>query len=73
MTSQTTLTYDISLEEKVHIQERNQLRQTDKVSRLGWKVSRLIVDSGRLTVKYSRLKLGSRELVWFQGKVSRLG
>ena len=41
-TSQATPTYDMSLEDKVHVQERNQLRQTAKVSRLGGMVSRLI-------------------------------
>jgi len=62
VTSQVILIHDVSLEDKVPIQERNQLRQTAKVSRLGWKSSRLIVDLSRLTVRYSRLKLGSREL-----------
>ena len=42
VTSQAILIYDISLEGKVHIQEGNQLRQIGKVSRLGWKSSRLI-------------------------------
>ena len=42
MTSQVILRYDMSLEGKVHIQEGNQLRQVGKVSRLGWKGSRLI-------------------------------
>ena len=42
MTSQVILRYDISLEGKVHIRERNQLRQTVRISRLGEMVSRLI-------------------------------
>ena len=42
MISQVILRYDISLEGKVYVQERNQLRQIGKVSRLGEMVSRLI-------------------------------
>jgi len=43
-TSQVIPIGDVSLEGKVHVQERNQLRWLGKVSRLGWKSSRLIVE-----------------------------
>ena len=43
-TSQVIPICDVSLEGKVPIQERNQLRQTVRISRLGWKSSRLIVE-----------------------------
>ena len=49
VTSQAIPIGGASLEDRVHIQEGNQLRQTAKVSRLGWKSSRLIVISSRLT------------------------
>jgi len=42
VTSQAIPRYDISLEDRVPIQERNQPRQTAKVSRLGGRSSRLI-------------------------------
>ena len=42
VTSQVVPIYDASLEDRVPIQERNQLRQTVRISRLGWKSSRLI-------------------------------
>ena len=42
MTSQAIPIYDASLEDRVPIQERNQLRQTVRISRLGEMVSRLI-------------------------------
>jgi len=42
VTSQVIPICDVSLEDKVPIQERNQLSQTVRISRLGWKSSRLI-------------------------------
>ena len=44
VTSQVIPICDISLEDKVHVQERSQLRQISKVSRLGRNSSRLIVE-----------------------------
>ena len=67
MTSQVIPMCDGSPEVKVPIQERNQLRQTDRISRLGWKSSRLIVDLSRLTVGSGRLKLCNRELGYVSG------
>ena len=42
VTSQVIPICDVSLEVRVPIQEKNQLRQTVRISRLGWNSSRLI-------------------------------
>ena len=67
MTSQAIPIGGVSLEVRVPIQERNQLRQIVRISRLGWKSSRLIEGISRLTVGSGRLKPCNRELGFGSG------